>query len=272
MRLSVIFLMCLAAQAQDTSAQFEVASVKVAVPSGSYTVYCHGGPGWPNPGLLLCENYNVTGFIYQAFDLKAYQLQVPDRFADVRVNVSARVPEGTTHEQFRLMLKNMLVERFKLTFHYEKKEMSSYDLVTVKGGAKIKPSPTASAPEEEVPINGAAIKKDEEGFPILPPGRKPMMMAIGGGFAIERYIDETMEQFADSMAGRLDGPVNDATGLKGKYDFTLRWIQDGAPSTDITGPTLLQSIQDQLGLRVQKTKSMVDVLVVDHLEKMPTEN
>ena len=189
---------------------------------------------------------------------------------DARFNITARVPEGATKEQFRQMLQGMLVERFKLTFHQEKKEMVGFDLMVAKSGLKIK---EAKPGEDEEPPKWGATKKDENGYPILPAGRQAMMMAIQGGFSTQRFVDETMVGFTVMLANRLNGPVNDSTGLKGKYDFELRWIQDGGvPREDSTGPPLLQAIQEQLGLRVQKTKSMVDIFVVDHVEKIPTEN
>jgi uncharacterized protein (TIGR03435 family) len=72
------------------------------------------------------------------------------------------------------------------------------------------------------------------------------------------------------MVGR---PVSDATGLKGKYDFILRWLDDhGRQSTDDNGPNIFEALQAQLGLKLESKKTMVDTLVVDHIEKTPTEN
>jgi uncharacterized protein (TIGR03435 family) len=101
-----------------------------------------------------------------------------------------------------------------------------------------------------------------------------MMMMLMGGRATARHTAETMEEFAVSLSYDLHKPVTDATGLKGKYDFTLHWISEGAgPSTgDGTGPTLFRALPEQLGLRLEAKKGMVEILVVDHVEKVPTEN
>ena len=75
----------------------------------------------------------------------------------------------------------------------------------------------------------------------------------------------TMAQLARTVAGQLHRPVSDQTGLNGEYDIRLFWAEDGSP-------TLVRAVQDQLGLRLQTTSGPVDFLVVDHADKLPTEN
>jgi uncharacterized protein (TIGR03435 family) len=96
----------------------------------------------------------------------------------------------------------------------------------------------------------------------------------------------TMEKLTGELSGQLRGPVTDLTGLPGKYDIDLCWSTDDGPRvvapipggepapTDSapSGPTLMQALQDQLGLRLESKKGPVDFLVVDHAEKLPTEN
>jgi uncharacterized protein (TIGR03435 family) len=92
-----------------------------------------------------------------------------------------------------------------------------------------------------------------------------------------------MEMLAGQLSGQLQGPVTDTTGLTGKYDISLYWtagngIRTSPPGAEPTalasdpGPTLTQALQDQLGLRVESRKGPVDFVVVDHAEKVPTEN
>jgi len=263
------FLAC--AQAQT----FEVASIKPSAPAdgGRMRVSSRGGPGTKDPGLYTCENYPLPALIRDAFDLKEYQLSGPDWMQSARFMVSAKIPEGTTREQFLLMKQNLLVERFKLAYHREKKEMQSYELVVAKGGPKMKESSGPLDPDER-PARMTERKTDAEGFPVLPAGRVPMMMMLAGGRASARYVAENMEHFATSVSMLVHKPVADATGLPGKYDFTLNWISEGAgPSAvDETGPTLFRALPEQLGLRLEAKKGMVEILVVDHVEKVPTEN
>jgi len=270
---TAVFLMFAASAAAQTL-QFEVASIKASVPDGGrMRISSRGGPGSKDPGLYTCENYPLRGLIMDAFGLKDFQLSGPDWMQSARFMISATIPEGTTKEQFLLMTQNLLVERFKLAFHREKKEMQAYDLVVAKGGPKMKESESPLDPDER-PARMTERKTDAEGFPVLPPGRVPMMMMLMGGHATARHAAETMEEFAVSLSYDVHKPVTDATGLKGKYDFTLHWISEGAgPSTgDETGPTLFRALPEQLGLRLEAKKGMVEVLVVDHLEKVPTEN
>jgi uncharacterized protein (TIGR03435 family) len=75
----------------------------------------------------------------------------------------------------------------------------------------------------------------------------------------------------------VHAPVADATGLQGKFDFTLSWVMDrGAPFApppdDDAGPTIFNALQSQLGLRLEQKKGPVDRLVIDHAEKVPTGN
>jgi uncharacterized protein (TIGR03435 family) len=193
---------------------------------------------------------------------------------DTRFNVSAKIPPGTTKAQFHLMMQNLLAERFKLKFHYEKKEMQVFELVVAKNGPRMKesagplppPDPDARPPAPD-PSN-----KDANGFPILPPGRAPTGMFTSSGVTV-RYADESMTDFAGRLAGRLRKPVTDTTGLKAKYDFTLQWVPEHrSPTSEDSGPTLLQALQEQLGLKLESKKGLIDIFVVDHVEKMPTEN
>jgi uncharacterized protein (TIGR03435 family) len=80
-----------------------------------------------------------------------------------------------------------------------------------------------------------------------------------------------MERVAGFLASAVGRPVNDATALKGKYDFVLKWVLEG-PVTEDSSPTIFEALQQQLGLKLESKKEMVDVLVVDHIEKAPTEN
>jgi len=275
MRILILIFAGIAAQArmeaQDAPPQFEVASIKAAPPPDGrgMRVSSQGGPGTKDPGMFRCENCQVSGLIMQAYDLKMYQFSGQDWMGNQRFMVSAKVPEGATKEQFRLMMQNLLAERFKLTFHYEKKEMTAYDLLVLKGGPKFKGA--SAIPSDDDPKPSGPMKKDENGFPILPPGRKSMMYGMGSGYT-QRFGEETMEQLAEMLSVRLGGPVADATGLKGKYDFELRWTDDQFTRGESLGLSIAQAIQDQLGLKVQKTKKIVDIFVVDHLEKVPTEN
>jgi uncharacterized protein (TIGR03435 family) len=91
---------------------------------------------------------------------------------------------------------------------------------------------------------------------------------------VQRFTDATMEDLGRYVASMVGQPVDDATGLKGKYDFILKWLNERGrrPSDDESGPNIFEALQAQLGLKLESKKTMVDVLVIDHIEKTPTEN
>lgn len=237
-----------------------------------------GGPGTPDSGRFQCENCSLTMLIARAFDLKDYQLSGPDWMESTRFHISAKVDTGATKDQFRLMLEDLLTDRFKLAFHREKKEMPVYELQEVKDGAHLKPSaPPVVTAEAAAPPVGPGIpppKLDANGFAVLPPGRGPLTIVLGNGHATMRCIDESMTEFARALSDQIRKPVIDVTGLAGHYDIVLNWIAEGPGyvNDDPGGLTIFGALQKQLGLKLQKGRAPVDILVVDHIEKAPSEN
>ena len=88
--------------------------------------------------------------------------------------------------------------------------------------------------------------------------------------------ETTMEDLVQGLSAFVGRPITDATGLKGKYDFTLSWVigsgVEVAASDNDAGPSLVEAVREQLGLKLEPKKGTVDVFVIDHVEKTPTEN
>lgn len=263
-------------QTADHQPAFEVVSIRPAPPPDprGMTVGSHGGPGTDDPGLFICENCDLSGVVSWAYGIEGFQLSAPDWMRDQRFNLSAKVPLGATKEQFKLMLQNMLAERFKLSVHFDKKEMQRSELVVAKGGPKLKESAIAPPPKED----GADPKPPEKpaepksfmaknGYPAV----TGEGMAMGYGRARMVYPRQTVEFLAGMLSGQLHHPVTNATGLSGKYDIALFWDMRGTSDPD-AGPTLEAALQSQLGLKLEQKKGRVDIVVVDHAEKVPTEN
>jgi uncharacterized protein (TIGR03435 family) len=120
-----------------------------------------------------------------------------------------------------------------------------------------------------------------------------MTMMMMNGRARMSNSRQTMAQFAEWLVRQLDRPVTDETGLTKQYDVTLDYTPEstgrnpmgmalppppggegGAPAEADApaAPTLFAALQEQLGLKLEQRKGPVDLLVVDHLEKTPTEN
>jgi len=268
-------------QISDPSPTFEVASVKLApppAPNAGMSVGCNGGPGSKDPERWTCQNMSVSNLISTAYDLKRYQMPEGDNQPD-RFNITAKLPPGATREQFRVMLQNLLKERFKLELHFEKKEVPGYELVVAKSG-KLKEAAPPPDPDSLPPWPAGGMQKDKDGFPILPAGRQGM--GIMNGRARWNAPNYTTAQIATFLGNQLNKPVVDATGLDGKYDVGMTWVSegimraagpDGAPPSELdAGPTLLMALQDQLGLKLQSKKVTIDYLIVDRIEKKPTEN
>ena len=205
------------------------------------------------------------------------------------------MPPGTTNEQFQAMLQNLIVERFHLVFHHETRNFPGYDLVVDKGGPKFKEvTPTPDAPQNRRTL---AIMGGKE-FPNLP-GPQTITLS-NGGLRRTKYQERTMEEFVSDLGfmigssqgkGVLDGGrqprVVDKTGLTGSYTFVLEHydaslaaaltrLQASAAQvvpggTGDSGPPIIEAIQKQLGLRLNKTDNIpLDVIVVDRIEKLPT--
>jgi uncharacterized protein (TIGR03435 family) len=156
------------------------------------------------------------------------------------------------------MIQKMAAERYKLTFHPDKKELSVYVLSVAKGGPKLTKS-----------------EGDPNGLPGLFFRGKPGDLGVRNA---------TIADFTGLMQSAvLDKPVVNQTGLTGKYDFTLLWTPDDSqfqgmgakipPPTDSANapPNLYTAIQEQIGLKLEATKAPADVMVIDHVEK-PSEN
>jgi uncharacterized protein (TIGR03435 family) len=318
-----LFSTSLAYGQPDAKPAFDVASIKPAGPPGVMVTARggrmvtrmgpSGGPGTKDPTRFTCPGCTLSMLLMQAYDIKRYQLTGPEWLDSERFEVTANVPEGATRDQFKLMLQNLLAERFKLAAHHEKKELPMYDLVVGKNGPKLKesdppPPVAADAPPDTAPLPPPGKRPlDKDGFPIQPAGRGPAMMmrmeqgAGGTSIMSMKMNEESMEQLATMLSNQVGKPVTDATGLKGKYDIVLNFASDSGPmgrgmlglpmpppppgggeggggagpaaaSPDAPGLTIFGALQAQLGLKLEPKKGQVDTVVVDHMEKVPTEN
>jgi len=189
-------------------------------------------------------------------------------------SLTATMPANTTQQEFHLMLQNLLIERFRIRLHHEMRTFRSYDLVVAPGGPKLRKS---ADPEGVDAVVDKVPRMDSDGFPILPPGRG-MVRVRGedGTYATFRNysITELIQVLIVPEVTRERGvpaPVEDRTGLTGRYDFRLRFSSPevGAVSSQ---PSLFRAVE-QLGLRlVGGRQSQVDMIVIDHAEKSPIQN
>jgi uncharacterized protein (TIGR03435 family) len=284
----VLLCGCSALHAQPAARlEFEVASIKPASPDPrGYTLVWRGGPGTNDPGLFMGENNSLADLVRAAYSANYYHFSAPDWMASTRFNFTARVPEGATKEQFRIMLQNLLSDRFHLVAHHESREASIYDLMVGKSGPKFKQAvePPVAKDDKTGPAPPPSRPAfDKEGYPNLGPGRPGMAFGAKGGRMY--WPEATMEFLAEQISLQVGRQVVDATGLKGKYEIALYWAPDNMratapsapgggppPSESDLGPSMMQALQDQLGLRLEGKKAPADFLVVDHADRVPAEN
>jgi uncharacterized protein (TIGR03435 family) len=224
-----------------------------------------GGPGTQDPGRIDWQNVSLRNLIVLAYEVRSYQIFGPEWMNGGAFDLLATVAKDATKEQFHLMLQNFLAERFKLKLHHEQRESVVYSLVAGKNGPKMKES------AEELPPPGK-MQKDEDGFPVFP-GTRGTVISMNNGRMRMRASQETMAQFVMTLSGQLGRPVTDATGLKGKYDFIVTYapaVATANPEAD-ADPDIIGAMQ-QIGLKLEQKKGTIDTLVIDHLEKIPSEN
>jgi len=241
-------LFCVAAVAAVLSAQtpsFEAASIK---PNRSTSA---SSSSRMTAGQVNMENVSIRKVTLMAYgipDDRSYALAGPDWLGDERFDIVARYPGGTPQEQVRLMLQNLLAERFKLALHRETRQLPQYALVVAKGGPRIQPA-------------------------------EPGQQGTSGRPGRLEATKITMQKLCDLFAKMVGMPVVNETGMAGVYSFTLEWAPDettrlepDSPPAPSGKPSLFAALQEQLGLKLEGRKGPAEVLVVDHIDRTPTEN
>jgi uncharacterized protein (TIGR03435 family) len=261
--------------------QFDVATVKLAAPlTGRGTP--RGGPGTTDPERVHYRYVTIKILLMTAYAMPVNQVTGPSWIEADHYDVEAKVPPGATKDQVNIMLQNLLADRFKLAVHRETRELSVYELVVGKGGAKLKPY--VEDPNPPQPDPAKLIPMDKNGHLILRPGQMAFTTSPGG----QRQIMASKQTVGGSpglvtmLGGELGRPVIDKTGLTGFYDSTLAYRPQGPnatppgqtlpPPSDSDAPDLLTAVQEQLGLKLEAKKGPVEILVVDSGDRTPTEN
>jgi uncharacterized protein (TIGR03435 family) len=249
---------------------FEVASVKPALSaSGRFTM--NGGPGTNDPGRISYTNITLRRVLLSAYDVRDYQISGPDWLNVLRFDITAKLPDGTTKEQFQSMLRNLLATRFRMTVHRESKELPVFALLVARNGPKLKAAVATDEPAEE---QLATIRPADssDGFPRLSLPAPGLVIETRNGRARVTAKEMPLTKFADLLSGQLGRPVVDMTGLNGNYSFVLYFAPESPNPSDGPDPGLFPAVQEQLGLRLEARKALVDLVVIDHAEKVPTGN
>ena len=276
---------------------FEVASIKVHPPP--LTRIMITAP----PGRFVAEGMSLRMLAGRAYAVPETRVLGGPNWADsdhfdieAKIGGGATIPQG----QMPVLIQGLLEDRFQLKAHKETKELPLYELVVVKGGAKMKmsddqtpPAPPA-LPDRGAPPRGAGPGPDARGALAGPrggpgagpfSGGPPPRGAFGGGRGNMQGTAVPISTLVGFLTQQLGRPIVDKTGLTGLFDLKLEWSPGSEqapgpfgpnpeappPPADTIGPSIFTAIQEQLGLRLESTKGPVEVVIIDGAQR-PTEN
>ena len=236
--LSVFALLALAADAPST---FEVASIR---PS-------QGGREAVDvlPGSVTMRNMRLTGAIRWAYNVLDVQVSGPDWLNSTRFDILAKAGGPAKEPEMQRMMQTLLADRFKLELHRQTKEVNAMVLIVAKGGHKLK-------------------EVEQEGSPSFSTGK---LNLTGKG--------ATVAQLISFLSREIRLPIIDQTGLTGRYDYFMdinAYITDemrNQAGPPVEAPSIIaNALQGQLGLKVEAKKMPLEVVVIDKMEKTPTDN
>ena len=242
---------------------FDIASIRESkgVTNGGMRVNVKSPP---NSSAFEASNFSAHSLIQLAFGFGTPISGGPDWITETLYNVQAKSEPAMDEqlakmplEQEKLekqhMVQALLTERFHLKYHMEDRDSSVFALIPAKGGVKIQPvkldpdSPSPSALGNDVQAHGGA-----QGLEFVGKNLSPT--------AISALLSSQLEQ-----------PVIDRSGLVGYFNVTLQIGRDWSANNPQGWPDILTAVQEQLGLKLERTKAVIPVLIIDHIEK-PTDN
>ncbi len=234
-------------QTEVTPLRFAAASIK------ANTSMRNGMGNKFDPEMARWTNTPLRNLIEGAYRLDDYQAAGwPEWLRADKWDIDAKTEGPTTYSQKSQMLQTLIVERFGLKFHWEKKEIPGYSLAIAKGGPKL----------HEV----------KEGDATAGRAGTTVQRGLISGYHVH------MMDWVGFLTSELGCPFEDNTGLKGIYDFKLEWSPDesqpnsGGEPGDPNGPSIFAAVQDQLGLKLEVKKFPVEMFVIDHIDRLPTAN
>jgi uncharacterized protein (TIGR03435 family) len=281
--------------AQTTNAPaFEVASVRLTSPGTR-------GSSRITDTRVDLVNYPLRALLLMAFRVSEYQLAAPAWVDDVRVDVRATLPPGTSRSDVPEMLQDLMRRRFGAETRIEQRPLQAYELLVGPNGISMREVPPLNELGAELPadaFSATPISETVEG-PVrsfaIPLGMTTITAATRYTriFTAERTVildakRMTMNELTTALRSTMDAPVVNRTGLLGGYEFKIELPSDaavvrgllsrgisttvqGTPLTEPTGVSASDALK-QIGLQLERRRTPIDVIVVDKLERTPTEN
>jgi uncharacterized protein (TIGR03435 family) len=221
-----------------TPTTFEVASVRPSPPNHGYTAISPFGSE-----RFTATNASLSYLIQLAFSIDGrHQLSgAPDWLDSEFFDINAKAPDGAhlTYEQLQPFLQQLLQQRFHLVAHRETRNLPGYILVVAKG-----------APKLHITRGGA-----------------PYGYLFSGKLRLQNSDIDALAATLTTPVGR---PVLNKTRIEGNYDVKLDYAPEGDTASPL--PNIFTAIQEQLGLKLEAEKVPVQMLIIDHVDKTPTEN
>ncbi|MBZ5578075.1 MAG: TIGR03435 family protein [Acidobacteriia bacterium] len=283
--LGVAASVVLIGQTAPARPEFEVASIKASPPGAINTV---------NVGIHIdgsqvrCGSLSIKDYLGIAYRLKNYQISGPEWIASERFDINARLPAGSVGKEIPEMLQALFEQRFQMKTHGESKDLPVYGLIVGKSGVKMQEAPPD--PPSENPGGGVNVSASGQANGVNINYGNGSSFAFGNNRLEGRKLSATL--LADTLARFADRPVIDLTKLTANYDFVLEFTPEdyrammirSAIAAGVTlPPQALQLAEaasldslfnavEKLGLKLEARKAPVDTLVIDRMEKTPTEN
>jgi len=281
MRRVVMLLTCLAgwavvaAQAPDAPQSggdpaqvFEVASIKPRVGERALS-------GRTPPDRFHSPDTTLRDLIRFAYFLPDFKVAGgPDWMASDRFEVNAKAAAPPTRTAMRLMVQQLLRERFALRTHTETREFATYDLVLARGDRRLGPKMRPAAFDCE-PVYAADRPLREAGVDETTVQRCATRIGLGAGVITQSSTGMSLSRLVTLLENRLGRAVVDKTGLAGSFDIELTFSDEGldgpssllAGATRKEGPAIFTALQEQLGLRLVSSRGPVEILVIDRAER-----
>jgi uncharacterized protein (TIGR03435 family) len=242
---------------------FEVASIKPNK-SGDPRSRTDAAPN----GRVMATNVPLNDLVRTAFELQPQEMVIGDRapawITTDRWDVEAKAAGEPSPQQMRAMLRNLLIDRFKLVARREVRNMPAYAIVLARSDRQLGPQLRKSALDCEAQVAASRV-----------PGTTPGSVQQCGGRSGRGTITTSgvpLSSFAKSLSPAAGRYVFDATGLTDRFDLDLKWTPDPEPgaAAPSDGVSLFTAIQEQLGLRLEPRQAPVEVFVIESAER-PTE-
>jgi uncharacterized protein (TIGR03435 family) len=228
---------CLAQPETSQPPEFEAAAVRITAPAQ----FGYAKPGSYGTNRYTAMNVSLDLLVQLAYGVPFQQISGIDKLGTEHYDLAVKAEDGVTltYPALQPRMQRLLEQRFHLAVHKEEKEFDGYALTVAKSGPKLRPTTGSS-----------------ETGSIYPGGLRLANMPLAG--------------FASMIRSTVGSPVEDRSGIAGNYDFEMKFARDDDKDSPL--PSFPTALRETFGLRLEKAKVKLEVVVIDHVDKVPTEN